>query len=422
MPNGWLLAAALMLGQAGAEAPVELAQTVNTLVRELDSPQRSARDAAEQKLLELGVPALAVLPEITPQTTAETKQRLERVKAVLERARAEAFLQGTKVTLAGEHKLSEILAELQRQTGNKILDYRAEFGQDADDPTLKVGFDKTPFWQAFDSVLDDAGLTLYPYADQSGLALVGGGAQRPRAQSGVYVGAFRFEPVQLTAKRDLRGVDAGLGLQLEIAWEPRLAPLALQQPLAEISAAGDDGRAMPLVGADGELEAPLDRGATAVELLIPFELPPRSIKKIVSVKGTLKALIPGALEKFHFTHLQQARQVEQRRAGLAVTLEEVRKNNAVWEVRVRFRFERRAGSLESHRNWLASCEVYLTGDDGQPIRPDTMETTVSNEEVIGLALLFDRPQGLEGLTLVCQAPGVIVTLPVAYELKDLELP
>lgn len=424
MSTCWLLAGVLLLAQAEGDARAELEQTVKSLVNELEAPERAKREAAEQKLLELGAAVLEVLPETTPRTAAEVKQRLYRVRAVLEMARAESFAQASKVTLSGEHKLSKIFSEFERQTGNNILDYREEFGQEPDDPELKVNFEKTPFWQAFDSVLDDAELTVYAYADQSGLAVVGrSSTQLPRAKQGVYAGAFRFEPTQLTSKRDLRDPAAeSLGLQLEIAWEPRLVPLALKQPLTDITAVDDQGGALSITGTEGELEAPLDRGAAAVELQIPFALPSRKVSKIASVKGTLTALVPGGIEKFRFTDLEKAKQVEKRKAGVAVVLEQVRKNNAVWEARVRLRFDNRAGALESHRNWLASSEVYLTGDDDKPIPPDAMETTVSNEEEVGMAYLFDRPQGLAGMTLVFQAPAVILTLPVEYELKDLELP
>ena len=426
MSTCWLLAGVLLLAQA-TPAPAdraELERTVRGLVRELEAPERAKRDAAEQKLLELGAPVLEVLPSSTPRHSAELKQRLDRVRAVLEMARAEAFAQASHVTLSGELKLSEIFAAIEKQTGNKIFDYREQFGQESTDPVVKVAFDKTPFWEALDRLLDDAQLTLYAYADQAGLAVVNrGNGQTERSKRGVYSGAFRFEPVEFSARRDLRDpAGASLGLQLEIAWEPRLVPLALKQPLADVEATDDQGNALAVSSNEGELEAPLDRGAVAVELQIPFALPPRSANKVAKLKGTLTALVPGGIEKFQFTDLEKAKMVEQRKAGVAVTLEHVRKNNQVWEARIRLRFDNRTGALESHRNWLASAQIYLVDADGKQILPDASETTVSNEEELGMAFLFDLPQGVAGLSLIYQAPAVILTLPVEYELKDLELP
>lgn len=425
----WLMAGVLLIGQAGTDteskAPDrgQLEQTVRRLLRDLDAPERAKRDGAERQLIGLGVPALELLPDASPRDSAELKQRLDRVRGVLQMARAEAFVKASLVTLSGEYPLSRILAEIEQQTGNKILDYREEFGQDPTDPQLTVAFDKTPFWAAFDQVLDQANLTIYAYADQSGLAVVGrSGTERPRAERGMYSGAFRFEPVQMTARRDLRDPrGASLRLRIEVSWEPRLTPLALKLPLREIEAVGD-GVPLSLENVEGELEAPLDRGNVSVEMDLPLALPPRGLTKIEQLKGTLNALVPGGIETFRFTDLETARQVEQRKAGVIVTLEQARKNNALWEVRVRLRFENDARALESHRNWLASSRVFLAGDDGKPILPDAMETTVFNEEEIGMAYLFDRPQGLAGLSLVYQAPAAILTLPVEYELKNLELP
>ena len=100
-------------------------------------------------------------------------------------------------------RFPRVLASLQEQSGNKIIDYRAQFGQPADDPELKIQFNKTPFWQALDQVLDQARLTVYPYGDEPGLNVVGRSlGQLLRAQNAVYSGPFRFEPMRLVAQRE----------------------------------------------------------------------------------------------------------------------------------------------------------------------------------------------------------------------------
>ena len=115
--------------------------------------------------------------------------------------------------------LSKVLAALAEQSGNKIVDYREQFGQPASDPPLKVHFDKTPFWQALDQVLDQANLTVYPFGDEPGLNIVGRGVgQTLRVQNAVYAGPFRFEPIRLEAQRDLRR-SQGLDFAAD-AWRP----------------------------------------------------------------------------------------------------------------------------------------------------------------------------------------------------------
>ena len=77
---------------AAVEADSDLAPLVRKLVRELDAPEKARRDAAQQKLLELGALVLDLLPETTDKTSAEVRMRLDKVRSVLERTQAESAI------------------------------------------------------------------------------------------------------------------------------------------------------------------------------------------------------------------------------------------------------------------------------------------------------------------------------------------
>ena len=79
-------------------------------------------------------------------------------------------------------------------------------------------------------------------------------------------------------------------------------------------------------------------------------------------------------------------------------------------------------ALQSHRGWAFQNVSYLVGADGEPIDNAGMETTRQTRNEVGVAYLFDLPQGIEGLSWVYETPAAIVELPVEYELKDIELP
>ena len=134
------------------------------------------------------------------------------------------------------------------------------------------------------------------------------------------------------------------------------------------------------------------------------------------------AMIPGRIETFRFTKLAGAKNVEQRIAGVTVTLEEVRKNNEAWEVRMLARFDDAGDALASHRTWIFSNEAYLEGPDGKPIAYDTFETTRQGKNEVGVAYLFNPDEPLDKLSFVYKTPGVIVTSGFDYELKDIRLP
>jgi hypothetical protein len=420
----WLLTGSLLLGQAKAAEKDGFEDQVKSLVRLLNSPVLTSREEAQQKLIELGPRVLDFLPVPTERTSAEEKQRLGQIRDKLQKAQAEASVKATYVTLTGEKKLSEIVAEMQKQTGNAIVDQRERLDQQGGDPLVKVDFQNLSFWQAMDQLLDQTGLTVYPYVEQDAVGFENRPENDlPRMKRPVaYSGAFRMEAMDLLAKRNLRNTeDRRVQLTMEVAWEPRLDPITVQQRMTDIKALDDQGNPIELEDTEGVLEPQILPGDLTTELLVPLKLPSRDVKQIASLKGKLTAMVPGRVETFRFNDLA-AKGVEQRRAGVAVILDQVRRNNEIWELRVLVRFDKAAGALESHRGWVFNNEAYLETKDGQRINYDGFETTRQTEQDVGMAYYFDLEKGPQGLTFVYKTPSIVTQLPIEYEIKNLDLP
>jgi hypothetical protein len=432
----WFVAGVIACGQADAAAEkpkaeaaakeqADLKAQVAKLVRELDAPEKARRDAAEKKLLELGEAALEFLPDKSDRMAAGVALKLDAIRAHFERSQAENSVKSTTVTLQGDSlPLADVLVEISKQTGNKIYDLREEFGQETTNPDLKIDFDKTPFWAALDQVLDQADLNIYSYASEEGIAIVNRAESRlPRFGQATYSGSFRFEGTEFVARRDLRDPDSHtLQLMVEAAWEPRLQPIVMMQLIDDLAAVDDQGEGVPLAMTGNELEFPIDNDMRSVELPVLFDLPERGVKKIASLKGKLSVLLPGKQETFRFTGLDKTKKIERRKANVTVVLDEARKNNAVWEIRVRVVFDKTSGALESYRGWVFNNPAFLESDKKETVRYAAMETTRETENEVGMAYLFDVPEGLKGYTFVYRTPTTIVSMPLDYELKDLELP
>lgn len=418
-----LVVGGILLGQADSVPVADLKLEVRQLVRQLNAPRLADRNTAEERLLALGPEVLEHLPSPTDNAPAEVQQRVARIRQVLQKQMARSTAQASTVTLRGNLPLPEILSALEEQTGNKITGMQGFDPRDVD-VTLEVNFNKTPFWQALDQVVDQANLTVYNYGAEKAVTL------RPRSEGlaprvgrAYYQGPFRFEPTQIEAARDLRNVSQkSLHLTIEVAWEPTLAPISLLLPMNRIEAMDEDGNLLPVDGQQAELEVPVTADSMASELRIPFVLPPRSVKQITQLTGVMKALLPGKIETFRFEDLEKAKDVEQRVAGVTVMLEGVRKNNELWEVRVRVRFDNAGEALQSHRGWIFDNEVYLQGPDGKPITWGTYETTRQTENEVGLAYMFSLEGSLAGHTLVYKTPAVILTAEIPYQIKDVPLP
>ncbi|MBI3838785.1 MAG: hypothetical protein HY288_12740 [Planctomycetia bacterium] len=425
----------ILLSAAPGEAATggELASQVSRLLRQLNAPELTQRDQAERTLFEMGAAVLPLLPIVGESTPQEVSLRVTRVQQKLLRAQANSAAEPSLVTLKGtDLSLAEALQSIAKQTHNPIIDHREAFGEKAGDARVNADFEKTPFWRALDRLLDQADLTLYGYAGQRGAFVVNRPAgETARSERAVYAGLFRLEPTRFEAVRDLRNTNAqsqSLNFFLEVTWEPRLQPIAILQPLGEIRATGNTGEAIAAASAKAEPEASIREGTSAVELEIPLSLPRRTTEKISTLKGKLLALVPGEAEDFRFRNLPVAakniapKSVEQRKAGVTVTIDQVRKNNLAWEVSLRVRFDEPSSALESHRNWILENPVYFVGSDGQHIEPGGFEQTRQSKDEVGLNYFFDMKDSPEKLEFVYRTPITILEMTVDYEFRDLRLP
>jgi hypothetical protein len=423
-----LLALALLGPVAADPAPdsdasqADVAATVRSLIRELDAPQRAARDTAEKGLIELGVPALKHLPEPGAAPTAESAERINRVRKALYRLQVEASVGASHVSLdVKDASLDQVLDQIIKQTANHLVDYRRQFGQRAGDDKITLRLDKRPFWQALDDLLAARKLEIYHFSGEDGLAIVTAGDVHPRKPPVAFSGAFRVEAEQMTAVRRLNSDASDLQIDLSAAWEPRLKPMFLTASMAKISATDDAGNALVMSNPALKVEIPPQGKSSRVEVALNFAAPPRGVKTIARLRGTIDVLLPAELHQFRFTKLDGGRQTREA-AAVSVTVERARINNEVLEVPLRLGYENAGNALESHRAWFYKNPAYLESPDGQKIAPGTIELARQSDDEIVLNLLFAVEGDWKKHALVYQTPADIVTVPVEFEFRDLPLP
>lgn len=404
------------------QSPVDPAD-VRSLVRELDAAQKSARDAAEQKLIELGPAVLELLPESRPSHSAEMTLRLGRIRLALLKSRAADNLHGARVKLAAANKpLGEVLAEIERQTGNKLIDYRRQFGQQADEIPVTFEVD-LPFWEALDRLNAVVGLESYHFANENGLALIARTAAEPPRRAFVRYGdAFRIEAKKVSSARALADDDTTLVVEFEAAWEPRLRPLFITVASAKFSAVDDAGRPVVAANPTGVVEIPPQGRASKVDVKLSLIAPPRSATVIKRLAGTFDVLIPAEMHAFKFENLGERERQEQRAAACTVALDSSRVGNGRVEAVLRLRYDRPANALESHRAWFYKNPAFLVGPDDSKTPPGTIELVRQAEDELTLRLLFPAPDDVSRHVLLYQTPADLVALPVSFEFTDLPLP
>ncbi|HEV7282147.1 MAG TPA: hypothetical protein VGN57_18235 [Pirellulaceae bacterium] len=393
-------------------------QEVRKQLRRLDANQLADRVAAEKALIELGPAALDFLPEITPATSAEIKERLSRVRSVLEKLAVARFVEPSPVTLSGTMTVEEAALELRKQTGNTLRD----LGESAT-RQVTVDWKETPFWVAFDDLTEQANLGINPFGGYEGeLSLQALQETGDLAPIRAYAGIFRVQATRVQSVRNLLvpGAD-NLRTTIQIAWEPRVKPISVSLPLDRMSATSEDGEELKF-SREGVLGAPALSGVSTIDLDVPMELPPRSVESIATLRGELIATLPGRVEQFEFEDLGAARAVEKTRAGVKVVLEQVRKNQELHEVRVRVEFDEASGALESHQGWIYENEVWVETADGRKLEPLSFAATRQDTNLVGLAYLFDLEKGPKGAKFFYRTPASIVKRELPFELKNIPLP
>jgi hypothetical protein len=423
MMGAWFLAGLALVAQANASTGESLPSEVRRLVAQLDAPQLAQRDAAEEALLKLGPQALDLLPPINERTSPEVKLRITRIRQKLQQAAAESTIKPSLITLHGQSMpLAKVLAVLEDQSENKIE--LKDISPAQSDLRITADFDKMPFWQALDRVLDQTALSVNPYGRQRAIELIGRGVgRRPRNEAVCYSGPLRVEALQVTSQRDFRDPAGNwLRVKLEIAWEPRLQPIGLKQRMRDVLANDENNVKLPVENEQAELEVLSGGRNIAVELTLPLKLPPQGVKEIASLKGTLMALLPGRVETFRFDNLLGAKNVEQRIAEATVTLNRVEMNNGLCQVWMKVRFDHPGEALQSHRLWILQNEAYLVGPDGKPIAYSAAEPTEQTADALGMVYSFaiDGPPAKH--TFVYKTPAMIINTGFDYELKGLKLP
>ncbi len=422
-----LIISALVVGQPGIQPPnpsnaglkqAVLKKQVSELVLQLNAFQLKERQAAEQALVKLGPAVLPYLPRTSSRTPAEVRQRLARVLQAVESVAAKESVESRKVTLEGKFALKDVFAELEKQTGNRVAGFE-DLSSD-----VEVEFKEKPYWRALDEVLDKAGLTVNAFSQDSGILTVMAkpDGQIDRVGRADYAGLFRYEAIRIQSVRDLINPDTeNMRIAIGVAWEPRLTPISLSQPFDKITATDENGDEIELT-AEGRQDVAVNPGMSRVEVELPFPLPDRNVKKIKSLKGEMLAMLPGRVERFEFTRLQNASNQDQRRAGVTVTLERVRKAEALYKFWIRVKFDDASNALESYRGWILRNEAYLVAPGGEKIVPASLETTLQSDNEVGIAYYFDRDDGLDGCRFRYETPALIIQLPVKFELKDIDLP
>ncbi len=396
----------------------ELEKRVAKLSEDLDAAKQATRDQAEAELQSLGPSAIEFLPAIGSDASPDWKMRIQRLRDTLDKLEMDEFTLPSTVTLSGSMTGRDALAKIAEETGNTI-----QIGDALNlEREVVTDFDATPFWEAFDEILDQLELTVSG-GDGETIQLVPRAANAPlRIAAAGYSGVFRIEP--LTVQKTFNLQDPALStlqLQALLSWEPRLVPVFVRFPMESMELVCDDGQVLQSKMTVQDTEF-VPSGGSQMQVALNFFLPERSAKRIMRWKGKVFVSIPGKPATLEFEDLMKEGKKTATVGNLKVTLEKARKNRDIYEVLVGVSLNSEGQTAEAFRGWTNTHAAFLIGRDNKRLEHVGWSTTRMNDKEIGLSYLFDIEKGLEGCKFMYRAPGNVVDQTVEFSLEDVPLP
>jgi hypothetical protein len=321
----------------------------------------------------------------------------------------------------GEATLSEILTELEKQTGNPIADRRTAVRKN-----LKLTLKPGTFWQTLDAIGEQTGIAFTPHG---GVALVDTPYRKLHTS---YTGAFRFSIKSVTVTRDDELQTHHGHASVTIAWEPRFAPMYLNLKSAEV-AIGKKNEAVPGGGTQEVL------GAGAARIDFAYQAPPRNVARIDAIKGEVRFIGAPKMLEFAFAKLGPISDKNLRESesqdGVKVRLTEVKQLTGRWVVRLHLVYPDGAiAGLESFQlpYWTNNNRVWLSWSDSRTKSTHTLEPDgdayqdVKDGRIIQYTF---TPQGdtplppkTADVTLRCRTPNRVLAFTVPFAFRDLPLP
>ena len=397
---------------------VNLAE-MRKVLRQLESDTAADRDAAEKRLIEMGPTVVPFLPEINSNTSGETKIRLERIRKVLQTTKIETYFEASSVTLSGKMPLSEALAALTKQTGNKISFERAESTPSTE---VELKADKQPFWKVLDDLMTQAKLRLNTYSSMEGIVLMPDDSVLPGAEPH-FSGPFQINVVSTQCSKPFYGRSDGLlDVSLQVAWEPRFKPIYIELPMnkMKLKVAGTDE--ISSANSEANPEIPVNSEGAVAQIDLQFPRPPRSVDKIDKLSGEFVMAVPSEKHKYVFEKFGNGKRQMEKYGEVTVTLENARRNGSVFEMRVLTEFDAAQGALDSFRGWILQNRAYLI--DGKQNRLENVGFNMysSNGTSVGVAFMFQLTADPNEYTMIYESPGMITKQSVKFELSDIDLP
>ena len=357
-------------------ATVCVPEETKQFINQLNHGSLSIRMNAANNLEKLGLLAIPEIEAALPKAHGEAAFRLPRLLHALVLRETEYFLKPSVISVPeGEIPLHKLIELIIQQTNNHIV-ISDEINQTQ---LMHLSQTTLSFWKVIEEIANQTGCDLCLIQKKPGLALEPQTTKKEWLLSTtsdelIRIVVRRTDPIGSNGAKSTRVI-------LNLAWEPRLRPIAIDMPLSSVLAEGLDGQNIPLINRRGLIEPTPVTGRCWVDLPIQLEHPYTSLNDIDSLRGTINLWIPNFEHNFVFAMKPSFRKKGLRLSQTSelskVTLADMTGSLDRWEktdlrddlfstftAYMSAHFETPSVAFESHRNWLRqNTPILLLPDD-----------------------------------------------------------
>ncbi len=393
---------------------------------QLESASIPDRDAAEKEILSFGIAALDFLPAISNSTSPDMRERLSRIRQLLEVQLVTAITQPSLVDLRGELDIHKALEQIVKQSGNQV---ELLEGLDIGDRKVSTDWGALPFWESMDRLQNQFEMDIDRYGGGPGkLTLTHRISPQPVAGIRTvpaivtYSNTLRMEITRLEVARNFLSPEhSGTLLDMSIRWEPRLSPIAFDLKYSSLKVIDEFDVEVAVENPERVFSAMVQPEIPEVECRLRLPIMERQIETIKSFSGTIETILAGRMETFEFKDITKLPEnTALQKADATVTFEGRGKIDDLQTVRLALSFSQENKALESHRSWAFRNPVVLKTPGGELIEPIGFETYQQTNESLGIQYLFIEIP--EGSTLVYQTPAAIVKVEIPFKFLGIPLP
>jgi hypothetical protein len=395
-----------------------------SLIADLDNPDFSVRQAAENKLIDLGNEIEPMLRSaMEGKLSDEARARLNDVIGRLEESR---LLHATITMHYKNTPLQTVLNEFAWQAGGDLEVRHPTVTSYAQDRTASIDLDHADFWQALRTVsevsglrpgLGPLGITLAP-SPQRALVQIDLAGPYAREAGGLLISprtCQEFRMINYSGNQPM--IPTTLSLIIDVIPEPKLHVIGASNFNWLRECVDDKGQSLVPPGINPRFVRPMARRREWWwPLQVTFQPTPQMGTKIARLRGQLDFTAQTRSEIIEINDITHARDVTRNIGDMALTVRSCQKTNLNYQLSMTFQGVTSGDAML--QDFLTSVE--LVDDDGQAVRRQAFNTTPTPGGVL-INIVF-LPSMTTPTKLRWERTLEQKKLSVPFELDNLPLP